>query len=95
MKISKEEAQKVLDSIKDIIYDRALNCEEEKELLVLETIWRDIMIDEWDLGYIAMDVEKLYGIELKDNDGWDTGNSIEDTCASIARDLRRNNKTIL
>lgn len=95
MKITKEEAQKVLDSIKDIIFERALNCDEEKELLVLETTWREIMIDEWDLAYIAMDVEKLYDIKLKDDNGWDPSNSIEDTCVSIAKDLKRNNKTIL
>ncbi len=85
--ISEQEAQQVLDQIKDIIAE-TVHCEEKK--LILSARWKnDLDADSLDMAFVLIAVDKKLDMYVNDQDGWNADSSLRDTCCGIARTLKQ------
>ncbi len=85
--ISDQEAQQVLDQIKDIIVE-TVRCEEKE--LILSARWKDDLgADSLDMAFVLIAVDKKLDMYVNDQDGWEADSSLRDTCCGIARTLKQ------
>ncbi len=85
--ISEQEAQQVLDQIKDIIVD-TIHCEEKE--LILSARWKnDLGADSLDMAFIMTAIDSKLDMYVNDQDGWEDDSSLRDTCCGIARTLKQ------